>query len=71
MLPVQRKTRTQTRKGRSHLALKSAAPVTCPHSGEIRAPHTACRETGYVAPNGNRPGFFLELKILGTKPKSA
>jgi len=70
MLPVQRKTRTQTRKGRSHHALKTSAPVTCPHSGEIRKPHVACRETGYVAPNGNRPGFFLELKILGTKSKT-
>ncbi|MEM6854413.1 MAG: 50S ribosomal protein L32 [Planctomycetota bacterium] len=69
MLPVQRKTRTQTRKGRSHHALDAAVSVSCPHSGEARRPHTACRETGYVAPNGNRPGFFLDIKLLRRKNK--
>jgi len=67
MLPVQRKTRTQTRKGRSHLALTQGQFVTCPHSGEAKKPHTACRETGYVPPNGNRPGFFLDIKLLRKK----
>ena len=69
MLPVQRKTRTQTRKGRSHHGLTAAAPVTCPHSGEAKKPHTVCRETGYVPPNGNRPGFFLDIKKFRKKNK--
>jgi ribosomal protein L32 len=69
MLPVQRKTRTQTRKGRSHHALGETVAVTCPHSGEPRRPHVACRETGYVAPNGNRPGFFLDIKLFRKKNK--
>lgn len=64
MLPVQRKTRTQTRKGRANHALASIQSVTCPHSGTPKLPHRACPETGYVAPNGNRPGFFLKLKGL-------
>ena len=67
MLPVQRKTRTQTRKGRSHHALTGKVSVTCPHSGEPKKPHTVCRETGYVPPNGNRPGFFLDIKLFRKK----
>lgn len=69
MLPVQRKTRTQTRKGRSHHALTAQQLVVCPHSGEPKKPHTVCRETGYVPPNGNRPGFFLNVKALRNKNK--
>lgn len=69
MLPVQRKTRTQTRKGRSHHALETPVPVTCPHSGVPKRPHTVCSETGYVPPNGNRPGFFLDIKLFRKKNK--
>jgi large subunit ribosomal protein L32 len=56
MLPVQRKTRTQTRKGRSHLALRGTQTVDCPNCGAAKRPHCACRECGYV-----RPGLKLSL----------
>lgn len=54
MLPVQRKTRTQTRKGRSHHALKAIHVVSCPNCGAAKRPHTACAECGFV-----RPGLRL------------
>ncbi|MCC7145340.1 MAG: 50S ribosomal protein L32 [Phycisphaeraceae bacterium] len=56
MLPVQRKTRTQVRKRRSHHALKPCRTVRCPNCGEAKLPHAACRECGYV-----RPGLKLQL----------
>ena len=54
MLPVQRKTHSQTRQGRSHHALKAAQAVQCPNCSAPKRPHTACGECGYV-----RPGLFL------------
>lgn len=48
MVPVQRKTRTQSRKGRSHHALRSRQTVTCPNCGSPKLPHRACGECGYV-----------------------
>ena len=56
MLPVQRKTRTQTRKGRSHDALKPKLGVHCPNCGAIKQKHAACGQCGYV-----RPGLILKL----------
>jgi len=56
MLPVQRKTHSQTRKGRSHLALRGAQTTRCPNCGAAKLPHAACNECGYV-----RPGLKLEL----------
>ena len=50
MLPCQRKTRTQTRKGRSHHALTPRAAVECANCGTPKLPHCACRECGYVRP---------------------
>ena len=64
MVPVQRKTRTQTRKGRALKSLTSIQTVKDPYSGAVKLAHRACPETGYVAPNGNRPGFFLKVKGL-------
>lgn len=56
MVPVQRKTRTQSRKGRAHQAIKAAHTVTCPNCGTPKRPHTACMECGYV-----RPGLSLRI----------
>jgi len=56
MLPVQRKTRSQTRKGRSHDALRVRQTVSCPNCGSAKLPHAACAECGYV-----RPGLSLSL----------
>ncbi|MEM6749436.1 MAG: 50S ribosomal protein L32 [Planctomycetota bacterium] len=57
MLPVQRKTRTQTRKGRSHDAIKAPTIASCPNCGAPKRPHAACMECGYV-----RPGLSLRLR---------
>jgi large subunit ribosomal protein L32 len=56
MLPPQRKSRTQTRKGRSHLALRPANAVRCPNCGGAKLPHAACNECGYV-----RPGLRVQI----------
>ncbi len=56
MLPCQRKTRTQTRTGRAHQALKAPHGVQCPNCGSVKFPHAACRECGYV-----RPGLKLAV----------
>ena len=56
MVPVQRKTRTQSRMGRAHQALGATQAVRCPNCGTPRRPHTACRECGYV-----RPGLKLDM----------
>ncbi len=56
MLPVQRQTRTQGRKRRSHDAHKPVHVASCPNCGSARLPHTACNECGYV-----RPGLSLSL----------
>ncbi|MEM6392627.1 MAG: 50S ribosomal protein L32 [Planctomycetota bacterium] len=56
MLPVQRKTRTQTRKGRSHQALKRPGYVLCPNCPSIKKAHAACTECGYV-----RPGLSIKV----------
>jgi large subunit ribosomal protein L32 len=55
MLPPQRKSRTQTRKGRAHLALKPAHSVRCPNCGGPKFPHAACMDCGYV-----RPGLRIQ-----------
>jgi len=56
MVPVQRQTRTQGRKRRSHDALKPRVGVSCPNCGALKLPHSACMECGYV-----RPGLKLNL----------
>jgi large subunit ribosomal protein L32 len=56
MLPVQRKTRSQTKMGRSHHALRAVQSVRCPNCGSAKLPHAACNECGYV-----RPGLKLNL----------
>lgn len=58
MLPVQRKSRSQSKMGRAHKSLRSIQPVRCPNCGNAKFPHAACAECGYV-----RPG----LKISTTK----
>ena len=64
MLPVQRKTHSQTRKGRSHDALVAQQSVRCPNCGEIRRPHRACMACGYV-----RPG--LSVRVKATRDEAA
>lgn len=56
MLPVQRKTHSQTRQGRNHKGLTAAQPVRCPNCGSPKRPHAACMECGYV-----RPGLTLKF----------
>jgi large subunit ribosomal protein L32 len=55
MLPVQRQTRTQGRKRRSHDRLKATQAVNCPNCGTPKLAHAACAECGYV-----RPGLQLQ-----------
>ena len=56
MLPVQRKTRSQSKMGRAHKSLKAIQSVRCPNCGSVKLPHAACNECGYV-----RPGLQLKL----------
>ncbi|MEQ9453437.1 MAG: 50S ribosomal protein L32 [Phycisphaeraceae bacterium] len=57
MLPVQRQTRSQSRKRRSHDALRRGQWVNCPNCGNAKTPHAACNNCGYV-----RAGLKLNLK---------
>ncbi|MDX1683020.1 MAG: 50S ribosomal protein L32 [Phycisphaeraceae bacterium] len=54
MVPVQRKSRSQTRKGRTHKGAKVRHSVQCPNCAGVKLPHAACEECGYV-----RPGLQL------------
>ncbi|QDU71104.1 50S ribosomal protein L32 [Mucisphaera calidilacus] len=56
MVPVQRQTRTQGRKRRSHDGLRAGQWVNCPNCGGPKTPHSACNNCGYV-----RPGLKLNL----------
>ena len=56
MLPCQRKTRSQSKMGRSHKKLHAIQSAKCPNCGSARLPHVACGECGYV-----RPGLKLAL----------
>ncbi len=56
MLPVQRQTRTQGKKRRSHDGLTAVQVVRCPNCGSAKKAHAACGECGYV-----RPGLKLRL----------
>jgi large subunit ribosomal protein L32 len=56
MLPVQRKSRSQSKMGRSHKGAKATASVRCPNCGSAKLPHAACADCGYV-----RPGLRLNL----------
>lgn len=54
MLPVQRKTRSQSKMGRNHKKLTAPQASRCPNCGSAKLPHAACAECGYV-----RPGLKL------------
>jgi len=56
MLPPQRKSRSATRKKRSHMALRPAHAVRCPSCGSAKLPHAACNDCGYV-----KAGLQLQL----------
>jgi large subunit ribosomal protein L32 len=58
MLPCQRKSKSQSRKRRSHMHRQFAPThsVHCPNCGSAKLPHAACSECGYV-----RPGLSLKL----------
>ncbi|MEX1089707.1 MAG: 50S ribosomal protein L32 [Phycisphaeraceae bacterium] len=56
MLPVQRKSRSQSKMRRSHNALRATHWVRCPNCGGAKLPHAACVQCGYV-----RPGLKLKL----------
>lgn len=50
MVPVQRKSKSQTRMGRNHKSIKARGHVKCPNCGSAKLPHAACRGCGYVRP---------------------
>ena len=56
MLPVQRKTHSQTRMGRNHKGYRPRRGVDCPNCAEFKLPHAACMNCGYV-----RPGLKIQL----------
>lgn len=56
MMPVQRKSRTQSKMRRSHQAIRAVSSVRCPNCGNAKLPHAACMGCGYV-----RPGLKLSL----------
>ena len=56
MLPVQRKTHSQTRMGRNHKGYKPRRGVECPSCRAWKLPHAACMECGFV-----RAGLSIKL----------
>lgn len=56
MHPTHRTSPGRKRRRRSHLAMRGNHTVLCPNCGEVKLPHTACGNCGYV-----RAG--LQLKI--------
>lgn len=62
MLPCQRKSRSQSKKRRSHLwrANLPTHSVRCPNCGSPKLPHAACGDCGYV-----RPGLKLKVSKEG------
>lgn len=56
MLPVQRKSRSQSKMRRSHQKLTAVKTVRCPNCGKAKLPHAACGECGYV-----KPGLSIKL----------
>ncbi len=48
MLPVQRKSRSQSKMGRAHKKAKPVHSVACPNCGDTKRPHAACMSCGYV-----------------------
>ena len=64
MLPVQRKTHSQTRQGRSHDGLTAVQSAACPNCGDTKLPHRACRNCGYV-----RPGLSVRAHRTNQEPK--
>ncbi len=56
MVPVQRKTRSQTRMGRNHKGYRPRRGVVCPNCSTFKLPHAACMECGYV-----RAGLSIKL----------
>jgi len=55
MLPPNRSTRARRGNRRSHDALRRPAAVVCPNCGNVKRPHAACGNCGYV-----RPGLMLK-----------
>ncbi|GIX05915.1 MAG: 50S ribosomal protein L32 [Candidatus Poribacteria bacterium] len=45
--PKRRKSKSKTRMGRAHHALRAPHLVTCRHCGEKMLPHRACPSCGY------------------------
>ena len=56
MLPVQRKSRSQSRKRRNHKWIKPVQSVLCPNCRNPKLPHAACTVCGYV-----RPGLKITI----------
>jgi large subunit ribosomal protein L32 len=50
MVPVQKNSKSRTRKRRSHMALRPIHYVHCPQCSHPKRPHCACDNCGYVNP---------------------
>lgn len=60
MLPPQRVSHGRTRRRRAHHALEPVHPTVCPLTGQPKAHHRACKESGYV-----RAGLQIKVPKLG------
>ena len=60
MLPPQRVSHGRTRRRRSHHALEATTQTLCPVSGQMKAHHKTCNESGYV-----RAGLTIKVPKLG------
>lgn len=59
MLPVQKISKSRKRKRRSHHALKAPHYVHCAVCSNVKLPHAACGQCGYV-----RPKLALKMDTL-------
>ncbi len=50
MLPSKKTSKARKRKRRSHLAINPVNLAPCPNCGNVRLPHAACDNCGYVNP---------------------
>jgi len=64
MVQMKKRTKSETRRRRSHQALKAKVLVKCPQCGQLILPHTACSFCGTY--KGKPVG-----QVKGTKVKTA
>lgn len=59
MIPAFRQSYGRTRRRRSHHAMKGTTVGVCPLTGNPKAHHRACAQSGYV-----RPGLVIKVPKL-------